>query len=349
MDSWKPFGKRIVMAIASGYILMYFSEFYFLNEGPGAEFVKKWTTDPLSIPGWLLGFSLYYAGWGFIMLTAIGLCRVRSFWSLFIAGALFGWAVEGIVIPVIYENMPGSIGWPSLGWHALVDVWLGWYLIRKILQKNNYWYTTITAVALGLFWGVWSTWYWVGQPPPGETAFPPIPADVYVPYALALGVLLILAYIIMDKAGGREFKPSITEIVLLTIWHVWGFCFGAVAAAPVAIYVLPTLFAGGILVLWWNRATETRSDIFATLSGRVGWGHYALLLLIPVCAIPVYTIFYRLDLHVPIVHIVAVPLMCAGNVLLVISVVMVARRRRPHAAVQVTEDTSTDGTDTIRE
>jgi len=109
------FLKRLVMAVMSGYILMFFSEFYFVNEGPGVDFVERWQSNPGEIPLWLIGFSLYYAGWGYIMLAAIGLFRVRSFWSLFIAGALFGWAVEGIVIPLIYENMPGSIGWPSLG------------------------------------------------------------------------------------------------------------------------------------------------------------------------------------------------------------------------------------------
>lgn len=326
------FVRRVVMAVASGYILMFFSEFYFLNEGPGAEFVERWHSDPLSIPGWLAGFALYYAGWGWIMLACIGIYRVRSFWSLFIAGALLGWAVEGIVIPVLYEAMPGTLGWPSLGWHAVVDVCLGWYLIRKVLQKNNYLHTTIMSVALGLFWGVWCTWYWVEEAPPGEVKCPPLPADAYLPYALVLGIFLIVAYIIIDKAGGREFKPTIVEIVTLTAWHIWCFAFGAVAMAPAAIYVLPVLFAGGFLVLWLNRRTETRPDILSTLNKPVGWGHYALLLLLPVCAIPVYTVLYRLDLHIPMLHIVGVPLVYIGSSLLLLSVIMVAVRRPPRSA-----------------
>ena len=334
MESLKAFGKRVAMAVASGYILMFFSEFYFLNEGPGAEFVDKWMTHPFGIPSWLLGFSLYYAGWGCIILTAISLFRVRSFWSFFIAGALFGWAVEGIVIPLIYEDMPGTISWPSLGWHAVVDVVFGWYLVRRILQKNNYLYTTVTAVALGLFWGVWSTWYWIETPPPGESIVPPLPVTVYIPYTLALGILLIAAYVVIDKFGGREFKPTIFEIVLLTAWHVWNFYFGAFAAAPVAIYVLPTLFLGGFVMLWWNRRNETRPNILSTLSERVGWCHYALLLLMPICAIPVYTVLYWLDLHIPIVRIVGIPLVYVGNSLLVISVIMIALKRRTHAATQ---------------
>ena len=76
------FVKRVAMAVASGYVLMFFSEFYFLNEAPGAEFIARWNSNPLSIPGWLGGFALYYAAWAWIMLACIGICRVRSFWSL---------------------------------------------------------------------------------------------------------------------------------------------------------------------------------------------------------------------------------------------------------------------------
>jgi len=41
MENLKAIGKRVAMAVASDYILMFFSEFYFLNEGPVAEFVEK--------------------------------------------------------------------------------------------------------------------------------------------------------------------------------------------------------------------------------------------------------------------------------------------------------------------
>ena len=326
----KAFLRRIAMLLASGYILMFFSEFYFLNEGPGTDFAEHWRTDRLGLLGWLFGFSLYYASWGGILLACVGLFNVRSFWSLFIAGALFGWGVEGIVIPVIYEAMPGTLGWPTLGWHALVDVFLGWYLVRLVLHKNNYWYTAALSVALGLFWGVWCTWYWVEEVPVGETKYPPLPLDVFAPYVLTLGVLLILSYIVIDKAGGREYKPTIFEIVVLTAWHVFCFTFGAFAMAPVALYVLPALFCGGFLVLWWNRRTEPRPNVLSTLAKRVGWGHYALLLLMPVCAIPVYTVLFKYEMNVPILAIVGVPLMFIGDILLFVSVIMIAIKRPPY-------------------
>ena len=356
------FLQRLAMMVASGYILMFFSEYYFLNEGPGADFAESWCTSTFDTFFGLGVFSLYYAGWGAIMLCCIGIFRVRSFWSLFVAGALFGWAVEGIIIPLIYSEMPYSLGWPSLGWHVLVDVMLGWYLVRWILQKNKYAYTIALAVALGLYWGVQCTWYWgpyfeamaekqvqtgtvVAEEAPDvapvedskpeatleaddeEELLPPLPGDVFPAYALVLGTLLILGYIVLDKAGGNVFRPTIIEMFILAAWHLWCFCTGALQMAPVAIYVLPALFVGAFLILWWNRRVETRPDILSTVANPVGWGQYALLLLMPVCAIPVYLVFFKYQIQPPVLGVVLPPLQWIGIALLLVSVLMIAIRR----------------------
>jgi hypothetical protein len=325
-EACKALGKRVATILASGYVLMFFSEFYFLNEGPGAEFAKHWSEDPRGLLPWLGEFALiYYASWGFIMLAAISKFRVRDFWSFFIAAALFGWAVEGILIPVIYEDLPWSIGWPSLGWHVLVDAMLGWYAVRWVLQKNNYFYTTLMAIGLGLFWGVWCTWYWVEIPPPGEEALPPLAAEVFPAYTLTLGALLIAAYIVLEKLGAREFKPSWVEIGLFALWHV--FCFVLMASAvPVAYFILPSLFAAAFLLLWWNRRHERRPDLFSMLGAPIGWGHYLLLLLMPICAIPVYLLLFHKNIHLPVLSFVGAPLMWIGNGLLFVSAVAVVWR-----------------------
>lgn len=314
------------MALASGFVLMFYSEFYFLNEGPGAEFVGHWRTNPMGLFVWLGEFSFFYATWGAILLTYIGLFRVRSFWSLIIAGALFGWAVEGIMITVMYIDLPGSITWPSVGWHAVVDVLVGWGLVRRVLHRNNYLHTALTAVALGIFWGVWCTWYWVDLPREAMET-PPLPAGVFAPYAIVLTVLLTLSYIVMDKLGGLEYRPSRIEIALLSVWHVGWFAFGAAVQAPVAVLILPALFLGASALLWWNRHSETRPSILATFSSRVGWGQYAALFLMPLCAIPVYWLMYRYDVRLPLLPAIALPLAHGGTVVLILSVVMILLRR----------------------
>ena len=203
------FLKRLFMAAASGFVLMFFSEFYFINEEPAFELLRIGAENPLGVIPWLLEITLWYTGCSYIFLSAVGLFRVRSFWALFLAGALFGWAVEGILVPMVYIEFPFGISWTSLGWHALIDVWIGWYLIRKILLKNKPLYTILTAAAIGSFWGIWATWFWI------EGEYSPIPVLSFVPYTFGLIILLILAYMILEKACGHEFKPSIVEILLL--------------------------------------------------------------------------------------------------------------------------------------
>jgi hypothetical protein len=321
-----PLLQRIAMALASGFVLMFYSEFYFLNEDPGAEFAALWRSNPVGLFPWLGEFSFFYATWGSVMLTYIGLFRVRSFWSLIIAGAIFGWAVEGIMITVMYLDLPGSIIWPSVGWHALVDVLVGWYLIRRVLHRNNYLLTALVAAALGIFWGVWSTWYWVDLPR-DVMEVPPLPADVFAPYAFVLTGLLILAYIVMDKYGGLEFRPTRIEIGLLMIWHGAWFALGAAVQAPAAVLILPALLLGASVLLWRNRRSETRPSILTTLSGRVRWGQYAVLLLMPVCAIPVYWLMYDYDVRLPVLPAIAMPLAHGSTVLLILSVIAILLRR----------------------
>jgi hypothetical protein len=317
------------MAFTSGFVLMFFSELYFINEGPAFELLKAGAENPISLIPWLITMTLWYSGCTYILLSAIGFFRVRSLWSLFLAGALFGWAVEGILCPMVYVEFPYAISWTSLGWHAFIDVMIGWYLVRKILLKNKYLYTTIMSVVLGLFWGIWATWFWIEAEAGGE--FGPIPVLSFAPYSFGLLILLILAYIILEKFAGHEFKPSIIEIILLLCWMVWCFYWNAWKQYPFSIYVLPSLYAVVLIALWWNRKTESRLDILSSLKGRVAYGHYALLLIIPALASATYAVYYNYNINIPIVMFVAIPLTYAGFAVLALSLVMIALQKKNKA------------------
>ncbi|HIH97249.1 MAG TPA: hypothetical protein HA348_07245 [Thermoplasmata archaeon] len=51
----------------------------------------------------------------YIFLLVVEKFQVKNIWSLFLAGSLYGWAVEGVIVPVMYEALPWSISWTSLG------------------------------------------------------------------------------------------------------------------------------------------------------------------------------------------------------------------------------------------
>ena len=40
---------------------------------------------------------------------------------------------EGIVVQTAYEDLPLSLSFTGLAWHALISVWVGWYAVRRAL------------------------------------------------------------------------------------------------------------------------------------------------------------------------------------------------------------------------
>ena len=119
------FLKYLLAVLAAGYILMYFSELLFwARRAPGD-----------SLAGWL-GTWLVYSLTGFIMLSLGGHFRARSIWALFLAGAVFGWLTEGLVVQTAYEDLPLSLSFTGLAWHALISVLVGWRAMRVALRRG---------------------------------------------------------------------------------------------------------------------------------------------------------------------------------------------------------------------
>lgn len=316
---------RLVMVVTAGYILMFFSELFFFNEGPGFQAVKFVTENPAGLGSWLGEMTFWYATFAYIMLAVIGIFGVRSIWSLFLAGGLFGWLAEGLLVDVMYSDMPITISWPSLGWHMIVDVAVGWYFVRRVLRKNNLMYTALLAVGLGLFWGVWATWFWIEEDMR-------VGAGEFAAFAMFFGGLCIVAYLLQEKLGGKGFVPSIAEVVLLVLWFVYLFVMSSVPLAGVKAVVLPVLAAVVLISLYWNKprggAGERRGDVFSELAGAVGWGHYVLLLLMPIVASGVYAFIFLSGIQIPIAQMLVPVLTYGGFVLFALSIVKVFFRSR---------------------
>ena len=95
---------------------------------------------------------------------------MRAPWAIFLAGAFYGRLDEGIVVQTMYGTndgpFPASISFTGLAWHALIDVWIGWYLIRRVLAQNKYLKTIALACGVGLFYGFRAIFWWNEPPPP---------------------------------------------------------------------------------------------------------------------------------------------------------------------------------------
>jgi hypothetical protein len=111
------------------------------------------------IQGYAIGeLLLFYALPTSICLWALDHFRVHDLSGLILVGALFGFLVEGVLTPVIYESglldpiMPAYF----TGWHGLLSMVLGWYWIRKMLIQHKTWKLILGSTGIGLFWGFWS-------------------------------------------------------------------------------------------------------------------------------------------------------------------------------------------------
>ena len=107
----------------------------------------------------LLGPALFYVPPSFVCLWAVEFFRVRRLAPLFLCGALYGFVVEGIITPAMYED--GLLGWfhmsyTPLAWHAPLSVMLGWYGLRKLLVSGRVLRLVALCAAFGVFWGCWS-------------------------------------------------------------------------------------------------------------------------------------------------------------------------------------------------
>lgn len=312
-----PFAQRLLMVLATAVVLAFFSELFFMNEGPAGDLLALLAGSPLELLQWAGELALWYAFPAYLFLTAVAHYRVRSLAALFLAGALYGWAVEGIIVWQMYEALPYTISWTPLGWHVLVDVLLGWVLVRRVLQHDSPARTAVLAAGLGLFWGVWAPW---------NTARTPAP-EAFLALAFAGGALWIAATLVLDRWGGTVFAPGRGELVALALVGAGLFALQILPVFPLAVLVLPPLLLLSGLLLRRNRAQETRPSILATFARRPRLRNYPLLLLTPLMAAFTFNVVdaaWTAPLH----ELLPPLLMVAGFVGYGLSAVVLLRPRR---------------------
>lgn len=77
---------------------------------------------------------------------------------ILLLGALFGWLVEGIIVTTVIDDLPLTISWTGLAWHALFTVLVGWWWIPRTLDRptrGSVW----RLVAVGASVGAWAAFW----------------------------------------------------------------------------------------------------------------------------------------------------------------------------------------------
>ena len=169
--------KNLTAILSTGYIFLYFSEHLFWARVRPDDSLLNWLTT------WL-AYSLS----AYVFLRLVSYFRVRNIWALFLAGAVFGWLTEGVIVQTTYESLPLSISFTGLAWHALITVWLGWYAVRKALLSSSMRTTVKLAALIGLGYGLWAINWWL-EPDGGVATL-----REFAMYSFTITTLVILAY-----------------------------------------------------------------------------------------------------------------------------------------------------------
>lgn len=321
----RSFFERVAVALCSGYIIVYYGELVF------------WATpdrEGMNAVG-IIATWLVYSIMAYPFLCVVSLFKVRSVWAVFLAGSFYGWFEEGIIVQAMYGSpdtpFPMSISFTGLAWHALIGVWVGWYLVRRVLAQNKYPTTIVLACGIGLFYGLWGIFWWNEPPQAMKVLLDTGRKDMlfihFALYAFATTALLVLTHWLYDRVRVTEFKPSKIELWTFGVLTLLYYVFVTVPAAPKAIWVLPPLMGVTCWALFKNRRAETRPDAIVAFTQKMKLLNYLLLLFIPLVASAIYFLALANDLrlHANIIFfLIATPL---GFILWLISVVKCVLRR----------------------
>ncbi len=231
-------------------------------------------------------------------LWAIGSGPSNRLHQMILAGAIFGFVVEGVLTPVIYEDGPLPVmAALFVGWHGLFSVVGFWYLTRRWLLAGRRRLLAASATAMGAYWGVWSLGYRL--PSAFEDFEEPFevmgPGDFAV-YALTVGGVFALGHYLIGFVWPERFAPGKwgrRSIALLLLGY------GALAVLPVVPWA-PVKFAilvgGSVWLLRRSRgATPGEPTAIEALQGHASPRDFALLMLMPVAAAVSYAVGWSFD------------------------------------------------------
>lgn len=301
---------RLALALSTGVILTYYSEWAF------------WAR-PLQgiLPADAVPTAIAYSFAAYAFLVTISAFRVRSLEALFLAGAGYGWLVEGVIVQTMVDDFPLNLSWTGLAWHALITISLGWHALPRALRRASFALACAWCGLAGLVYGGWAVWWWVEAPPPTSPAH-------FAAYVSLMTTVLALAYGLGSRIRLPSFTPGRVEIGLLCAAISVYFALVSLPAQPLTAFVVPPLAAGVLLTLRRNALSESGVDLVRQnlQDGPLAIRRLSALAVLPLTATAVYALAGWLDWRPPtgmLLYAITTPL---GFLLLAASVIRIWRR-----------------------
>ena len=320
--------RKIVVVFVSGYILFFYSERMFWSflrpRDKVAEILITWVV--YSILAW-------------VVLLLVRQCRIAAFPAVFLAGAVFGWLAEGIVVDTMYGNadnpFPMSISFTGLAWHASISVGVGWYCQAKVLTGGKFRSIALFSTVVGAGWGLWAGWW------PAELGAENASFTAFAAHTLVCFLPLAGAWMVLGLAGSEWFRPAKWELPILLGVIALFFVGLRVLATPRSALILPPLLLACAYGLRRNLSQEPRPDLLEAMLGHIQPRSCLPLVLMPATAIAVYAPVAFFGLKLPtnwVLYLITMPL---GFIFLIRSLWVLHRgkseRETTHMAISLDE------------
>jgi len=283
-DKIKPYLTRVLFVLLSSAIMVFFSEKTF------------WYIQGYAIFELMLFYSIPVAA----SIWVIDHFQVQRLSGVVLVGGLFGFLVEGILTPVIYEAglldpiMPAYF----VGWHGLLSVVFGWYLLRKWLVEGNWKKLAISSFLFGSYWGVWSLTYrlpesiqeFEGYVQAGESWLPGAwPTLDFAFFTFVFTGMLMIGHLLLGQGLWQSrFSLRKWEIGLLVLIMVFIYAFQVFPIVPLGFLKLAGLILLVIIPLNIQKKYQIDGRILESLAGRIQFSQTMPLLVIPLTASFVY-------------------------------------------------------------
>jgi hypothetical protein len=254
MPAALPLAQRWLAIAALGAVGVFGSENLFWSAPPA----------PLTLPDLLLTWLAYSLA-AAAALIALTTTRARGWLGVFLAGCIYGWLIEGVVVQTVYDAFPYTLVFTGMSWHALLTALLLGLGIRVSVQ-----WPLLRQFALlltsGLAYGLWAL-YW-----PLERSPLPDGATVLI-YLCGLGVVVPLANLLLDRLPPPHFTRWETGLVAALFVLAWVIQF--ITAPDLARLAVPGTIA---VTLWLMRRLrhDAAFTFGATPPGRQ-WRHLLFL------------------------------------------------------------------------
>ncbi len=196
-------------------------------------------------PGvWVLTWLLYALAAGVVARVLLRF-PARTGPALVLAGALYGWLVEGVVAATVYLALPLSLVWTGVAWHGLLTVVVGWFALPRALRAGGVRAVTWSA-GVGIAWGLWSAAWWGAPPDDGQVAATPEPAS-YALFVVVVSAAAAAGYALLHAARLRpgDLRSRRAAAVALLMLGAWG-----VLVVVLALPWAPLLLGALVWLVW---------------------------------------------------------------------------------------------------